>query len=79
MASLYDTRPLVAHYKKAISDMDLKNNRLTENMITLDNIKLVFYVELLLIASAAVTFVIEVFSTEIFLMMLTTKVINLRD
>jgi len=77
--ALRDTRPLVAKYDKEINYIDLKSNRLQESMITLRNVKLVFYAELIILIFASVAFAIEIFSTEIVFMLLTAKVINVRD
>jgi len=65
LISLNYTKPLVSKYDKEINDIDVKNNRLRENMITLCNMKSVLYVGLIQIASAVVTFFAGVFSKQI--------------
>jgi len=71
LLTLTSTRPLVAQYDKKINYVDVQNNRMKENMITLGNTKYALYVMLVLIASACVSFAAEVFSKLIVFMMLT--------
>jgi len=63
------TRPLLAKYDKDINNLDLKNNRLKENLITLGNIKSVLYIGLVLFLSSSVTFVAEICSKNIYFLM----------
>jgi len=76
--ALSHTRPLVVKYDKEINYMDLKNSRLQENMITLGNMKSVVYVGLILIISAGVAFVAEVFSKIIVSIMILGRFYNFK-
>jgi len=71
LLALYFTRPLIAKYDKDIDNIDLKNNRMKENLITLGNIKSVLYIGLVLILSASETFVAEFCSREMYFLMFT--------
>jgi len=64
------TKPLMVKYNEEIFSTDLKNRREQESMITLGNLKSVLHVMLILIVSAGVSFVVEVCSIEIFLLLL---------
>jgi len=77
LIAFHSTRRLVAQYDKDINYIDRKNNRLKENMITLDNMKSILFVGLIIIISSGVVFVAEVFSKVIVFMMLTQQAFNL--
>jgi len=67
------TKPLMVKYNKEIFYKDLKNRRLQESLITLGNMKSVLYVMLILVVSASVSFVTEVYSLKFVLFMLTSR------
>jgi len=71
LIALNYTNSLVAKYDKEIDYIDFKNNKFKESLITLGNMMSVIYVGFVMIASARVTFLAEVFSKEIVFMMLT--------
>jgi len=56
LLTLTSSKPLVDQYDKKINYVDVQNNRMMENMITLGNIKSVLYVGLVLILSFCVFF-----------------------
>jgi len=67
------TKPLMVKYNKEIFYTDLKNRRLQESMITLGNLKSVLYFMLIIFVSAIVSFIVEVCSIEIFLLVLPSR------
>jgi len=69
-AADYAKRVAKKYGVERVTHEELLNNRLKENMITMGNIKSVLYVGLIVVGSAVVAFVIEVFSKKIVFLML---------
>jgi len=74
LSALSYTRPLIARYEKVITEKDFRDKRLKENLITLGNIKSVLNLGLIIIISASVSFVAEVYSKEVVEMMLIHRI-----
>jgi len=71
MFALNESRALAhKHGYQGMTYKDIKNSRLKESMITLGNIKSVLHVGLMIIVSAGVAFLAEIYSTETYIMML---------
>jgi len=60
LVALASARPLAAKYENELTNEELKNNRLKENLISLGNFKFVLLVELITILSGSSAFVAEV-------------------